>query len=47
VTPASGTTACLGMLVSIHLSLGFRRIGRPPGRGGLFASFHVVPETSR
>jgi len=27
VTPASGTTACLGMLISIYLDLGFRRIG--------------------
>lgn len=25
VTPASGTTACLGMLVSMYLDLGFRR----------------------
>jgi SAM-dependent methyltransferase len=27
VTPASGTTACLGMLVSMYLDLGFRRVG--------------------
>ena len=27
VTPSSGTTACLGMLISIYLDLGFRRIG--------------------
>jgi SAM-dependent methyltransferase len=26
VTPSSGTTACLGMLISIYLDLGFRRI---------------------
>lgn len=26
VTPASGTTACLGMIVSIYLDLGFRRL---------------------
>jgi ubiquinone/menaquinone biosynthesis C-methylase UbiE len=27
VTPASGTTACLGMLVAMYLDLGFRRVG--------------------
>jgi SAM-dependent methyltransferase len=27
VTPASGTTACLGMMASIYLDLAFRRIG--------------------
>ncbi len=27
VTPASGTTACLGMLFAMYLDLGFRRIG--------------------
>ena len=38
VTPSSGTTACLGMLISIYLDLGFRRIGlgvaRKADRGG-------------
>ena len=32
VTPASGTTACLGMLFAMYLDLGFRRLGL-----GLFA----------
>jgi SAM-dependent methyltransferase len=27
VTPSSGTTACLGMLISIYLDLSFRRVG--------------------
>jgi len=27
VTPASGTTACLGMLFAMYLDLGFRRLG--------------------
>ena len=27
VTPASGTTACLGMLFAMYLDLGFRRVG--------------------
>jgi hypothetical protein len=27
VTPSSGTSACLGMLISIYLDLAFRRIG--------------------
>jgi SAM-dependent methyltransferase len=27
VTPSSGTTACLGMLLSIYLDLSFRRVG--------------------
>jgi SAM-dependent methyltransferase len=27
VTPASGTTACLGMLVAMYLDLGLRRVG--------------------
>ena len=26
VTPASGTTACLGMLFAMYLDLGFRRV---------------------
>lgn len=27
VTPASGTTACIGMLVAMYLDIGFRRLG--------------------
>lgn len=27
VTPASGTTACLGMLVAMYLDIGFRHLG--------------------
>jgi hypothetical protein len=72
VSPASGTTACLGMLSAMYLDLRFRRAGlaiaRPlgagvnavamavtrrsarlhaPGRGGLFADFHVVAGVPR
>jgi hypothetical protein len=46
VTPASGTTACLGMLVSIHLSLGFRRISRGPARPPV-AAIHVAAVAPR
>jgi SAM-dependent methyltransferase len=42
VTPASGTTACLGMLISIYLDLGFRRIGLGFAARPLVAAINTV-----
>ncbi len=42
VTPASGTTACLGMLISIYLDLGFRHIGLGFAARPLVAAINTV-----
>jgi SAM-dependent methyltransferase len=42
VTPASGTTACLGMLFAIYLDLGFRRIGLGPAARPLIAAINTL-----
>lgn len=42
VTPASGTTACLGMLVAMYLHLGFRRIGLGFAAKPLVAAINTV-----
>ena len=47
VTPASGTTACLGMIVAMYLDLGFRRcrprlVARP-----LVAAINTVASAHR
>ena len=55
MTPASGTSARLGMLFAMHLDLGLRRLGlgflarrlRAPGPGGPLAGLHVVPVVPR
>jgi SAM-dependent methyltransferase len=42
VTPSSGTTACLGMLVSIYLDLSFRRVGLGVVARPLVAAINTV-----
>jgi SAM-dependent methyltransferase len=42
VTPASGTTACLGMLISMYLDLGFRRVGLGLAAKPLIAAINTV-----
>lgn len=42
VTPASGTTACLGMLVAMYLDLGFRRVGLGFAAKPLVAAINTV-----
>ena len=42
VTPASGTTACLGMLFAMYLDLGFRRIGLGLAARPLVAGINTV-----
>jgi SAM-dependent methyltransferase len=42
VTPASGTTACLGMLFAMYLDLGFRRVGLGFAAKPLVAAINTV-----
>jgi SAM-dependent methyltransferase len=42
VTPASGTTACLGMLIAMYLDLGFRRVGLGVAARPLVASINTI-----
>ena len=42
VTPASGTTACLGMLIAMYLDLGFRRAGLGLAARPLVAGINTV-----
>ena len=42
VTPSSGTTACLGMLISIYLDLTFRRVGLGVAARPLVAAINTV-----
>jgi SAM-dependent methyltransferase len=42
VTPASGTTACLGMLVAMYLDIGFRRVGLGFAAKPLIATINTV-----
>jgi SAM-dependent methyltransferase len=42
VTPASGTTACLGMLLAMYLDLGFRRAGLGALARPLVAGINVL-----
>lgn len=42
VTPASGTTACLGMLLSMYLDLMFRRVGLGIAARPLVAAINTV-----
>lgn len=42
VTPASGTTACLGMMASIYLDLAFRRVGARGLARPLIAGINTV-----
>ena len=42
VTPASGTTACLGMLLSMYLDLMFRRVGLGVAARPLVAAINTV-----
>ncbi|HEU5206330.1 MAG TPA: class I SAM-dependent methyltransferase [Gaiellaceae bacterium] len=42
VTPSSGTTACLGMLISIYLDLSFRRVGLGVAAKPLVAAINTV-----
>ena len=42
VTPASGTTACLGMLLSMYLDLMFRRVGFGIAARPLVAAINIV-----
>lgn len=42
VTPASGTTACLGMLVAMYLDLGFSRVGLGFAAKPLVAAINTV-----
>lgn len=42
VTPWSGTTACLGMLISIYLDLAFRRIGLGVAAKPIVAAINTV-----
>jgi SAM-dependent methyltransferase len=42
VTPASGTTACLGMLFAMYLDLGFRRVGLGFAARPLVAAINTV-----
>jgi SAM-dependent methyltransferase len=44
VSPASGTTACLGMLLAIYLDLGFRRAGLGRIARPLVAGINTVAE---
>jgi SAM-dependent methyltransferase len=44
VTPASGTTACLGMLLAMYLDLGFRRAGLGVLARPLVASINALAE---
>jgi hypothetical protein len=45
VTPSSGTTACVAMIVSINVHIFFRRLRL--GFVALFANFDVVAEMPR
>jgi SAM-dependent methyltransferase len=42
VTPASGTTACLGMLVAMYLDIGFRRLGLAAAAKPLIATINTL-----
>ena len=42
LTPASGTTACLGMLLSMHLDLAFRRARLGAAARPLVAGVNIV-----
>ena len=44
VSPASGTTACLGMLLSMYLDLAFRRVGLGVAARPLVAAINTVAE---
>src|SRR5262249_46578905 len=45
VAPASGTTACLGMLIAMYLDLGFRRVGLGLVARPLVAAVNTVAMT--
>lgn len=45
VTPASGTTACVAMIMAINLNLGLRRLHLRPLAGPLVAVLNGVAET--